>query len=106
MFGKHAHRRHGKFWDGADLVIEIVSDSNRNHDRVTKRSEYAAAGIPEYWIVDPDDESVTVFWLPEPAGRGYVQAGRFGRGQVAAGKVLAGFSVDVATLFDTARERA
>lgn len=34
------------------LVVEIVSGGSRRTDQVTKMSEYAEAGIPEYWIVD------------------------------------------------------
>jgi Uma2 family endonuclease len=37
------------------LVVEVVSEGSRRTDRVTKMSEYAEAGIPEYWIVDLSD---------------------------------------------------
>jgi Uma2 family endonuclease len=37
----------------ADLVVEIVSDDSVARDGRMKRAEYAAAGIPEYWILDP-----------------------------------------------------
>jgi Uma2 family endonuclease len=37
----------------ADLVVELVSDDSVTRDRVAKRNEYAAAGIPEYWVLDP-----------------------------------------------------
>jgi len=33
-------------------MVEVLSDSTRRHDRVTKRAVYMDAGIPEYWIVD------------------------------------------------------
>ncbi|MFI9644159.1 Uma2 family endonuclease [Micromonospora sp. NPDC051925] len=36
------------------LVVEIVSPGSEGVDTVTKRSEYAAAGIPQYWTVDQD----------------------------------------------------
>jgi len=37
----------------ADLVVELISDDSVTRDRVVKFREYAAAGIPEYWIFDP-----------------------------------------------------
>ncbi len=45
-----------EFSDGADLVMEVVSDDDRKRDLETKRIEYAQAAIPEYWIVDPQTE--------------------------------------------------
>lgn len=36
------------------LIVEIVSPGSTTHDRVTKRAVYAEAGIPGYWIVDPE----------------------------------------------------
>ena len=57
MLPEHRHRRYSKYWDGADLVIEVVGEDDPNRDLITKRSEYALAQIPEYWIVDPRDIS-------------------------------------------------
>ncbi|MBD2576941.1 Uma2 family endonuclease [Oscillatoria sp. FACHB-1406] len=47
------------------LVVEVVSPGKANEDRDYryKRSEYAARGIPEYWIVDPHRAKVTVLIL-------------------------------------------
>jgi Uma2 family endonuclease len=44
-----------------DLVIEILSPSTARHDRIVKFCKYQEAGVREYWIVDPDTKSVTVF---------------------------------------------
>jgi Uma2 family endonuclease len=41
-----------------DMIVEILSPSNRNHDRFTKFNLYRHAGVKEYWIVDPDDRTV------------------------------------------------
>lgn len=62
MLAKHASRMGERWWDGADLVMEVVSDEpeDRQRDLVTKRKEYARAGIPEYWIVDPHERRITV----------------------------------------------
>lgn len=42
------------------LVVEVVSPGQANRDYRHKRSEYAARGISEYWIVDPDKEQVLI----------------------------------------------
>jgi Uma2 family endonuclease len=46
------------------LVVEGVSPGHENRDYRYKRSEYAARGIGEYWIVDPTQQTVTVLeWV-------------------------------------------
>lgn len=49
------------------LIVEVVSPGKNNEDRDYryKRSEYAARGVPEYWIVDPQKAQVTVLKLVE-----------------------------------------
>ena len=47
------------------LVVEVVSPDSVSRDYRFKRSEYAALGIPEYWIVDPRKHKVTVLFLEE-----------------------------------------
>ena len=46
------------------LVVEVVSPNQENRDYRYKRSEYAARGIAEYWIVDPIQQKVTLLeWV-------------------------------------------
>ena len=88
--------------DGADLVIEVVSRSpkDRERDLETKRAEYAAAGIPEYWIVDPQTRTILVLTLDgAEAGGPYRVLGEFAAGQTAAGPLLPGFAVPVDAAF-------
>lgn len=47
------------------LVVEIVSAGSRTHDTVTKRSVYAEAGIPAYWLLDPDAGEVGALRLED-----------------------------------------
>lgn len=58
------------------LVVEIVSAGSRTHDTVTKRTTYAEAGIPAYWMVDTDTARVTCLRLAggtyEPYAEGSV----------------------------------
>ena len=56
-------RRQNAYWLGADLVVEIVSPDDPERETKVKRADYAEAGIPEYWIVNPDDETITVLQL-------------------------------------------
>ncbi len=50
--------------DGAcDLVIEIMSPTNRRKDRLRKMEIYRKAGIPHYWLVDPEEDTLEAFML-------------------------------------------
>ena len=99
MRSAHNARRHNEYWDGADLVVEVVSGGTRDRQRdlVVKREEYAQAGIPEYWIVDPQTETTTVLRLDNGV---YVEHGQFGRGAVAVSATLDGLETPVDAVFD------
>ncbi len=73
----HDPRLQDAFWLGADLVVEVVSRDNPERDTVVKRADYAEARIPEYWIVNPLDETITVLML---VGAAYMEHGVFPRG--------------------------
>jgi Uma2 family endonuclease len=83
---------------GADLVVEVVSDDDddRRRDLETKRQEYAQAGIAEYWIVDPREHQISVLVLESG---NYRVHGQFGRGAIATSLVLQGFTVEVDAAF-------
>lgn len=97
----HFHARHNRAWDGADLVMEVVSDSpaDRQRDYEQKLIDYAEAKVWECWIIDPERQAVVVHQL---TGDQYSVHGEYGRGQVAISALLAGFGVDVGALFATA----
>ncbi|NJK61867.1 MAG: Uma2 family endonuclease [Synechococcaceae cyanobacterium SM2_3_1] len=59
-----------------DLVVEIVSPGERSRDRDynRKRAQYAARGIPEYWLVDPDINTILVL---QRDGGSYQEVGQF-----------------------------
>lgn len=46
-----------------DFVAEVLSNSTAKHDRETKFQDYAAHGVREYWIVDPNKETIEQFVL-------------------------------------------
>ena len=90
-------RRQNRFWLGADLVVEVVSPDKPERDTVTKPLDYAEAGIPEYWIVNPETQTITVLTLQ---GDAYATHGVFGRGAVATSMLLEGFAVAVDAVLD------
>ena len=96
----HEDRYQEQFWRGADLVVEVVSPDDRNRDLSKKRSEYAQAGIPEYWLGDPEQQTITVLWLE---GETYVAHSAFPSGETATSRLLPGFTVAVSTIFAAAQ---
>jgi Uma2 family endonuclease len=100
MLAANAARRGEQYWEGADLVMEVVSSDDRRRDTETKRREYAQAGIPEYWIVDPQNEQLTVLTLD---GDSYAVVGEFAPGETAVSRLLAGFAVEVTAVFAAAQ---
>ncbi len=91
----------GKYPDGADLVVEIVSDSpsDRKRDLEVKVIEYERAGISEYWVVDPQQAVVLVHCLSHAK----YAVDTFTTGQIAHSRILNGFSVGVEELFEAAK---
>ena len=92
-------RQANEYLEQPDLVMEVVSPSGRRRDTETKRREYAQAGIPEYWIVDPQQARVVVLVLVEGA---YREHGDFRAGSEVHSATLAGFSVAVENIFAAA----
>lgn len=90
-------RRQNRFWTGADLALEVVSEGKLERGLVDKVADYAEARIPEYWIVNLQTETITVYRLE---GDAYAEAGVYARGQTAASVLLAGFGVDVNDVLD------
>ncbi|MEX0670178.1 MAG: Uma2 family endonuclease [Pirellulales bacterium] len=93
----HLNRFGERFGEPADVVMEVVSDdaASRVRDYDDKRRDYAAAGVPEYWIVDPAVGQVIVLTL---AADGYAVVGEHGLDGEASSLVLPGFTVGVGAL--------
>lgn len=101
-FEENHAKRTKKYYEGADLVMEVVSDDHRSHERdyMQKRLDYAAAAIPEYWIVDPQEQRITVLAL---YGEQYVEDGVYDLGAKAKSRLLKGYEADVDAVFAAAR---
>ena len=79
------------------LVVEVVSPSSKSDDYRSKRAEYGLLEIPEYWIVDPLAEKVTLciadnqlYDLSEFSGEEIIQSPTFPNLELTAAQVLAG----------------
>ena len=106
LLDPHDPRRGPEGWDGADLCVEVVSPDDPDRDHAEKRADYAAAGVTEYWIVDPRPKTprdrrgrtVTVLILDNGAYRERV----FEEGETAAGELLPGLTADVTACLNAA----
>lgn len=59
----------GNAWERAPLpilIVEVLSPPTRRRDRTYKREFYTGAGIPDYWMVDPERKSITIVRPGEP----------------------------------------
>ncbi len=90
-------RRQNRFWLGADLALEVVSEDKPERDLIDKRNDYAEGRVPEYWIVNPQTETITVLRLQDDR---YEVAGAYSRGQSAASVLMPEFSVAVDDVFN------
>lgn len=97
VLDKNDPRAQDEYWTGADLVIEIVGPDKPRRDTEEKPVDYAEARIPEYWIVNPLQDTVTVLILD---GEEYVEHGVFQRGERATSKLFADFSLSVDEVLD------
>jgi Uma2 family endonuclease len=78
------------------LVVEVISEDDEERDTVTKREEYARAGIHHYWIVDPQRRTVLTLAL---RGSAYEVAGEFSRDENLTSPLFPGLAVPLARLF-------
>ncbi len=95
-------RRQNRFWLGADLALEVVSEEKPERDLVDKRHDYAEGQIPEYWIVNPQNETITVLQL---VGDAYQEAGCYRRCESAHSILRPEFTVAVNAVFDSAKSK-
>lgn len=83
-----------------DFVIEVVSQSSRDRDYTEKRDEYWTLGVKEYWIVDAELQQVLIL----RRGRSQWTEKTLGPNDACETKLLPGFSISCAAIFDVAKE--
>jgi len=79
-----------------DLVIEILSPSSKEWDLEIKRKLYEKYGVREYWIVDPEAQTVEVLQLTDD---GYLAFRVFSRGTKLKSPLLKDFSFPIEAIF-------
>jgi Uma2 family endonuclease len=82
----------------ADLAVELISDDSVTRDRRDKFAEYAAAGIPEYWLLDPRPDHHRADFYALGPDRTYEAIPLDAEGRFAS-RVLPGFWLDPAWLW-------
>jgi Uma2 family endonuclease len=75
----------------------VVSADKPERDLVDKQFDYAEALVSEYWIVNPQDETIAVYRLN---GDVYGEAGVYRRGETAVSVLIPGLSVAVSNVLD------
>ncbi|MCL4512550.1 MAG: Uma2 family endonuclease [Candidatus Eremiobacteraeota bacterium] len=79
-------------------MIEILSSGDKKRDTVKKKAIYEKYGVKEYWIVDPDSETISVFILE---GEVFHEKGIYKRGQILESTLLPGFSLVLEDVFQS-----
>ena len=79
-----------------DLVVEILSPSTAERDRTVKFELYAQHGVHEYWIVDPDARTITVFLLNEGE---FEEVDTYSERETLTSPMLTGFSIALDEIF-------
>lgn len=79
-----------------DLIIEILSPSNRIYDLELKRDLYEKYGVKEYWIIDPDEEMVEVYSL---SGHRYPASLVYKKDQIIKAGIIPGLELALKEVF-------
>jgi Uma2 family endonuclease len=80
-----------------DFIVEILSDSTRQNDYHIKFQDYAAHGVSEYWIVDPEIQTIEQFQLQ---GNQFELVHRFKHDDQIQSKVIDGFILDISQIWN------
>lgn len=80
----------------AEFVVEVAVNTLEKDLR--KAAIYAAAGVPEYWVVDPNARTITVH--RQPGEGAYAEVVPFGPGERVGSTSIEGFAVSVGELLD------
>lgn len=75
-----------------DLVVEVLSPSTRARDRGIKMRRYERAGVPHYWLMDTEEQSIETYQL---GAEGYRLTGSYRRGMVLTSELFPGLEIAI-----------
>lgn len=88
--------RENSYYGAPALIIEIISPSNENHDRIKKYIIYMDFGVKEYWIVNPKLKTIEVCILEEDE---YKQAAIYKGNDCATSQIFDGLKIHLEEIF-------
>jgi Uma2 family endonuclease len=97
MLNEHMERVHNQYWGPPDLVVDVLSPGMQHTDRTEKLVEYAAAGVQEYWIVEPKTQAVEVYSQAED--KRYNRTEIYSATDTIESRLLEGFTLSAADVF-------
>ncbi|MDZ8185811.1 MAG: Uma2 family endonuclease [Nostoc sp. ChiSLP02] len=85
------------------LVIEVVSpgELQRDRDFIAKRSQYQDCGIPEYWIIDPETQTILILELIDKT---YTEIGNFAGNDLVVSPQFSQLNLKVSQIFDAVNQ--
>jgi len=86
-----------------DLIVEIISSSSRDTDRIYKKNVYQKFGVKEYWLVDPNEETVEIWALKNKIFQLHCRASK---DQKIESQLLKGLRIDLDLIFKSLQGRA
>jgi len=88
--------RENSYYGAPALIVEVISSSNENHDRVKKYITYMEFGIKEYWIINPKLKTVEVYTLEKDE---YKQVAIYKGSDCAASQIFDGLAICLEEVF-------
>lgn len=79
-----------------DIAIEILSESTAYRDLILKKKLYARAGVKEFWIVIPGEESIEVYILKDNS---YLPHRTYSKNEILESPYLKGFKIELKGIF-------
>ncbi|WP_445636229.1 Putative restriction endonuclease domain-containing protein [Nostoc sp. DSM 114161] len=85
------------------LVIEVVSpgELQRDRDFIAKRSQYQDCGIPEYWIIDPETQTILILELIDKT---YTEIGNFAGNDLVVSPQFSQLNLKISQIFDAVNQ--